>query len=98
MPLFLQTSLGGGVGRLNHEALREEVHCFDGNDHTPIIGISKTQCCSAAMQERHIEMPVDRDHTSCRTLNARVPGMTRQGALIFYIDRPGRWTRPHART
>lgn len=29
VPLVLQTSLGGGVGRLNHEALREEVHRFD---------------------------------------------------------------------
>ena len=28
------------MGRLKHEALREEVHCFDGNDHTPIIGVS----------------------------------------------------------
>ena len=54
MPLFQQTSLGGGAGRLKHEALREEVHCFDGNDHTPIIGISKAQCCSAAMQEEHV--------------------------------------------
>ncbi|KQV41229.1 hypothetical protein ASC96_18165 [Rhizobium sp. Root1204] len=29
VPLFLQTSLGGGVGRLKLEALREEVHRFD---------------------------------------------------------------------
>ncbi len=28
MPLFPQTSLGGGVGRLKYEALREETHCF----------------------------------------------------------------------
>ena len=29
MPLFRQAPLsGGGVGRLKHEALREEVHCF----------------------------------------------------------------------
>jgi hypothetical protein len=40
VPLFLQTSLGGGVGRLKHEALREEVHCFDENHHTPILSIS----------------------------------------------------------
>ena len=35
--LFLQTSLGGGVGRLIFEALREEVHCFDGDSYTPIL-------------------------------------------------------------
>ncbi len=29
MPLFPQTSVGGGVGRLKYEALREETHCFD---------------------------------------------------------------------
>ena len=29
MPLFIQTTLGGGVGRLKLEALREEVHRFD---------------------------------------------------------------------
>jgi hypothetical protein len=28
VPLFRQAPLGGGVGRLKHEALREEVHCF----------------------------------------------------------------------
>jgi hypothetical protein len=32
--LFPQTSLGGGVGRLNYEALREEVHRFVENDYT----------------------------------------------------------------
>ncbi len=36
MPLVLQTSLGGGVGRLNHEALREEVHRFVENNHTMV--------------------------------------------------------------
>ena len=30
VPLFLQTPLGGGVGRLKLEALREEMHCLDG--------------------------------------------------------------------
>lgn len=34
MPLIPQTILGGGVDRLHFEALREEVHCFDENDHT----------------------------------------------------------------
>jgi hypothetical protein len=28
VPLFRQAPLGGGVGRLKHEALREEVHRF----------------------------------------------------------------------
>ena len=37
MSLFLQTSLGGGVGRLKPEALREEVHCFDADSYTPIL-------------------------------------------------------------
>ena len=97
MPLFQQTSLGGGVGCLNHKAALEEVHCFDGIDDTPIIGVSKAQCCTAAMHERHIEMPVDRDHVLLAAQRA-VTGMIRQGALIFHIDRTGRWTRPHART
>jgi hypothetical protein len=42
------------VGRLKFEALREEVHCFDGNNHTLIAMISKRLCCTAAMQEMHI--------------------------------------------
>ena len=39
------------VGRLKLEALREEVHRFDGCDHTPAIDSSYTLCCTAAMQE-----------------------------------------------
>ncbi len=35
MPLFIQTTLGGGVGRLKLEALREEVHRFDAVIYTP---------------------------------------------------------------
>jgi hypothetical protein len=38
--LLLQTSLGGGVGRLKLEASREEVRCFDENNHTIISLIS----------------------------------------------------------
>jgi hypothetical protein len=33
------------------EALREEVHCFDRSEHTPMAGDSKRQCCTAAMHE-----------------------------------------------
>jgi hypothetical protein len=54
VPLFLQTSLGGGVGRLKPEALREEVHCFDGLDHTLAAAVSYRLCCTAAMQEIQI--------------------------------------------
>ena len=42
------------MGRLKFEALREEVHCFDGNNHTLIAMISKRLCCTAAMQKMHI--------------------------------------------
>ena len=49
--LFLQTSLGGGVGRLKLEALREEVHHFEGANHTPVIEILYSLGCTAAMQE-----------------------------------------------
>jgi len=31
--LFPQATLGGGVGRPNHEALREEVHRFVKNEY-----------------------------------------------------------------
>jgi hypothetical protein len=54
VPPFLQTSLGGGAGRLKLEALREEVHHFDGANHTPDIEISYSLCCTAAMQEIQI--------------------------------------------
>jgi hypothetical protein len=54
VPLFLQTSLGGGVGRLKLEALREEVHHFDEANNTPIIEISYSLCCTAAMQETQV--------------------------------------------
>jgi hypothetical protein len=54
VPLFLQTSLGGGVGRLKPEALREEVHRFDRLDHTPAVAVSYRLCCTAAMQEIQI--------------------------------------------
>ena len=51
MPLVLQTSLGGGVGRLNHEALREEVHRFVENNHTMIAVSFYVFCCNAAMHK-----------------------------------------------
>jgi hypothetical protein len=35
VPLFLQMSLGGGVGYLKLEALREEVHGFDRSNRIP---------------------------------------------------------------
>jgi hypothetical protein len=54
VPLFPQTSLGGGVGRLKHEALREEVHRFDGCNHTPTMDSFHALCCTAAMQEIHV--------------------------------------------
>jgi len=53
--LFHQTSLGGGVGRLKHEALREEVHRFNDCDFTLILPISKNLCCSAAMRNMHYD-------------------------------------------
>jgi len=48
---FLQTPLGGGVGRLKLEGLREEVHHFDKSDHTPTTNRSNALCCTAAMQK-----------------------------------------------
>ncbi|MCS0463855.1 hypothetical protein, partial [Rhizobium favelukesii] len=51
VPPFLQTPLGGGVGRLKLEALREEVHRFDGCHHTPTINRANALCCTAAMQK-----------------------------------------------
>jgi hypothetical protein len=53
VPLFLQTSLGGGVGRLNHEALREEVHRFVEIDYTEILVDFEALCCSAVMRKTH---------------------------------------------
>ena len=38
VPLFLQTPLGGGVGRLINEALREEVHRFVENEDSLFLG------------------------------------------------------------
>ena len=54
VPLFRQTSLGGGVGRLKVEALREEVHRFDRVDDTPITDRANVSCCTAAMQGRQV--------------------------------------------
>jgi len=51
--LFLQTSLGGGVGRLKFEALREEVHRFDENQDTHSRRTLNRLCCSAAMRKMH---------------------------------------------
>ncbi len=53
MSLFPQASLGGGVGRLKHEALREEVHCFDGLIYTAFPISRKALYRSAAMQLMH---------------------------------------------
>jgi hypothetical protein len=38
------------VGRLNFEALREEEHRFDENNHTRTIVIRQRLCCTAAMR------------------------------------------------
>jgi hypothetical protein len=35
--LFAQTTLGGGVGRLQSEGMREEVHRFDENHNTWLL-------------------------------------------------------------
>jgi hypothetical protein len=51
--LFLQTSLGGGMGRLKHEVLREEVHRFVETNHMRSALIWKYTCCIAAMLEVH---------------------------------------------
>ncbi len=54
MPLFRQAPPGGGVGRLKHEALREEVHCFDDSKIPEAALIASAQiavqpctCCNA---------------------------------------------------
>ena len=52
-PLFLQTSLGGGGGRLKLEALREEVHRFDENQDSRSHRTLNRLCCSAAMRKAH---------------------------------------------
>jgi hypothetical protein len=54
MSPFLQTPLGGGVGRLKLEALREEVHHFDRSHHTPTMNRSNALCCTAAMQKTQV--------------------------------------------
>ena len=41
--------LGGGVGHLINEALREEVHRFVENDFTRSASLWKTLCCIAAL-------------------------------------------------
>ncbi|WP_210161525.1 hypothetical protein, partial [Rhizobium sp. PDO1-076] len=40
------------MGRLKHEALREEVHRFVENQHTASLCLQNTLCCSAAMQKQ----------------------------------------------
>lgn len=53
MPPFLQTSLGGGVGRLKLEALREEVHRFGENlDSRSHLTLNRL-FCSEAMRKMH---------------------------------------------
>ncbi len=54
MPLFPQAPLGGGRGRLKHEALREEVHYFDDlniSEAAPTasaeIAVQPCVCCNA---------------------------------------------------
>ena len=42
--------LGGGAGRLKHEALREEVHRFVTYGFTPCVADRQHLCCSAAMR------------------------------------------------
>lgn len=37
------------MGRLKFEALREEEHRFDENDHTATSAVRQRLCCSAAM-------------------------------------------------
>lgn len=50
VPLFQQTPLGGGVSRLNFEALWEEVHRFDETDHTWTSAVRQRLCCTAMHQ------------------------------------------------
>lgn len=54
MPLFRQAPLGRRVGRLNHEALREEVHCFvnlkiseAASTASAQIAVQPCTCCNA---------------------------------------------------
>lgn len=58
MSLFPQASLGGGVGRLKHEALREEVHRFDEMIYTAFPISRKGLYRSAAMRIAHCSICV----------------------------------------
>ncbi|MDB5525061.1 MAG: hypothetical protein JWM58_2824 [Rhizobium sp.] len=81
MPLFHQTSLGGGVGRLRYEALREEMHRFDRVHLSRILPFSKVLCCSAAMCDAHCEITLHgarRKH--CQTRRQQRP-LRRGGRL-----------------
>lgn len=56
MPLFCQVPFGRRKGRLKHEALREEVHCFDDlkiPEAAPTasaqIAVQLCACCNATM-------------------------------------------------
>jgi hypothetical protein len=48
--LFLQTPWEE-IGRLKLEALREELHCFDGSNTTSFGGSFHALWCTAAMQK-----------------------------------------------
>ncbi len=89
--------LGGGVGHLKFEALREEVHCFDKSHHTLMTIISKSSCCSAAMHKTHSKKhPFRRIAPTARqagTQNARTRRTLRQNSMYSIRERQLRGQR-----
>ena len=86
MPLFLQTSLGGGVGRLKLEALREEMHCFGENHDIHSCRTLNRLRCSAAMRNLHDfnEREISKLGASRRSRhkNARIIS----GRIVIHLD------------
>ena len=64
------------MGHLKVEALREEVHCFDGSHHTPTMDGANALCCTAAMQEIQVgkfTIGMRMQPTSARAFDAKTP-------------------------
>jgi hypothetical protein len=86
--LFHQTPLGGGVGRLKPEALREEVHRFVGFEDSGFLRPENRLCCTAAMQE----MQPSSFHRKTGTF-AAIKAPKRKNARVIR----GRWPVRNAR-
>ncbi len=70
--LFQQTSLGRS-GPSEFEALREEMHRFDGFNHTPTMDRANVSCCTAAMQEIQVGKAGEQNKVDLRGIRCKTP-------------------------